>query len=103
MASGSWVLAAIHKKIAGFQRDEVYIGTAEERAENDNKDDSQRLKKVGSPIPIPGMVNANLPKSLKKLMNIDPAVKEYIDSLRMTPKEAGDLVESAEKATDEKV
>jgi len=29
---GAWVLAAIHKKIAGFQRDEVYIGTAEERA-----------------------------------------------------------------------
>ena len=30
--SGAWVLAAIHKKFAGFQRDEVYIGTAEERA-----------------------------------------------------------------------
>ena len=30
--SGAWVLAAIHKKFAGFQRDEIYIGTAEERA-----------------------------------------------------------------------
>lgn len=29
---GAYVLAALHKKIAGFQRDEVYIGTAEERA-----------------------------------------------------------------------
>jgi Silicon transporter len=29
---GAWVLAALHKKIAGFQRDEVYIGTAEDRA-----------------------------------------------------------------------
>ena len=28
---GAWVLAALHKKIAGFQRDEVYVGTAEQR------------------------------------------------------------------------
>jgi hypothetical protein len=32
LASGAWVLASIHKKFAGFQKDEVYIGTAEERA-----------------------------------------------------------------------
>merc|ERR1712127_1179184 len=32
ICQGAWVLADIHKKIAGFQRDEVYIGTAEERA-----------------------------------------------------------------------
>lgn len=32
IASGSWVLADIHKYLAGFQKDEVYIGTAEERA-----------------------------------------------------------------------
>merc|ERR1712226_925478 len=32
IASGAWVLAAIHKNFAGFQKDEVYIGTAEERA-----------------------------------------------------------------------
>merc|ERR1719433_2243296 len=28
----SWFFAIIHKKIAGFQLDEVYVGTAEERA-----------------------------------------------------------------------
>lgn len=32
ICSGAWVLAAIHAKIAGFQRDEVYIGTGEEGA-----------------------------------------------------------------------
>merc|ERR1712113_1320380 len=32
LCNGAWVLAAIHRDIAGFQRDEVYIGTAEERA-----------------------------------------------------------------------
>jgi len=32
ICQGAWVLAAIHKKAAGFQKDEVYVGTAEERA-----------------------------------------------------------------------
>jgi hypothetical protein len=31
LLSGAWVLAACHKRIAGFQYDEVYIGTPEER------------------------------------------------------------------------
>merc|ERR1739849_20265 len=32
LCQASWVLAAVHKRIANFQRDEVYIGSAEERA-----------------------------------------------------------------------
>jgi len=40
---GAWVLAYIHKKIAGFQRDEVYIGTAEERAAKKLPDHSEVL------------------------------------------------------------
>ena len=32
ICAGAWVLAKIHKKIAGFQYDEVYVGTPEERA-----------------------------------------------------------------------
>ena len=35
ICQGAWVLAAIHRKIAGFQRDEIYIGTAEERKKQD--------------------------------------------------------------------
>jgi len=39
---GAWVIAAIIKKVTGVQRDEVYIGTAEERAkQSTTKDDSQ--------------------------------------------------------------
>jgi len=40
---GAYVIAAIHKKLAGFQRDEHYIGTAEERANALKKDDSQAV------------------------------------------------------------
>jgi len=40
LCQASWVMAAVHKRIANFQRDEVYIGTAEDRAakkiENDD-------------------------------------------------------------------
>jgi len=32
LCQAAWVMAAVHKKIANFQRDEIYIGTAEERA-----------------------------------------------------------------------
>lgn len=32
VCSGAWVLAWIHKRVAGFRYDEVYIGTPEERA-----------------------------------------------------------------------
>jgi len=38
VASGAWVLAAIHKHVAGFQRDEVYIGTADEQEADDSED-----------------------------------------------------------------
>lgn len=32
ICSGAWLLALIHKQLVGFQPDEVYIGSAEERA-----------------------------------------------------------------------
>lgn len=32
LCQGSWVVARVLKKVAGYKRDEVYIGTAEERA-----------------------------------------------------------------------
>lgn len=50
---GAWVLAAIHKKIAGFKRDECYIGTAEERAAK-KADHPERLH-VGPGHPIPAI------------------------------------------------
>jgi len=80
IASGAWVLAAIHKKISGFQRDEVYIGTAEERAKNNNKDDSQRLKKTPM-APIPAFNLDSAPPALRKLMELDPVVREFIKTL----------------------
>jgi hypothetical protein len=49
---GAWVLAFIHKKLAGWQRDEYYIGTAEERNGGNSPDRKENV--IGGPgHPIP--------------------------------------------------
>ena len=93
IASGAYVLAGIHKKISGFQRDEVYIGTAEERAKNDNKDDSKRLH--SGMAKLPGFLAA-APKSLQRLINNDPSVREYIESIRLPKGDGEDETATAE-------
>ena len=79
IASGAWVLAAIHKKIAGFQRDEVYIGTAEERAAKNMGDDEDALHLgAGHALKLPGFADG-APDALKDLFSKDPSVREYIE------------------------
>jgi len=85
ICNGAWVLAAIHARIAGFQRDEVYIGTAEERRARGRKDDSQReiaIPKLSgfAGINLPGF-SSNAPKSLRDLADTDPEVAQYINTL----------------------
>jgi silicon transporter len=58
ICSGAWVLAWIHKKITGFQRDEVYIGTAEERAANNHADKAEQTRLgLGRPRKLPGFAD----------------------------------------------
>jgi len=40
ICAASWFFGSIHKKVAGFQLDEVYVGTAEERAAGEKPDRS---------------------------------------------------------------
>ncbi|KAL7559842.1 hypothetical protein ACA910_015379 [Epithemia clementina (nom. ined.)] len=47
ICTGAWVIAAIHRKISGFQRDEVYVGTAEERAAMAHGDKPTNKSEVG--------------------------------------------------------
>jgi len=79
ICAGAWVIAGIHKKIAGFQRDEVYIGTAESRSKMDMSDHSMRMG-TGHPIKLPNFAES-APKSLQKLLKKDPTVAPYIDSI----------------------
>jgi hypothetical protein len=81
LCSGAWVLAAIHKKIAGFQGDEIYIGTAEERAAKGKGDNEESLHfGTGHLFKLPGFAE-NAPASLKKLFESDPSVASYLNSI----------------------
>mmetsp|Transcript_9611 Transcript_9611/g.12164 ORF Transcript_9611/g.12164 Transcript_9611/m.12164 type:complete len:220 (+) Transcript_9611:2-661(+) len=80
ICSGAWVIAAIHKRIAGFQRDEVYIGTAEERAKQEMEDNSGLQAGVGHPVKLPAFAE-NAPPSLQKLMKKDPSVRQWLNSV----------------------
>jgi len=81
MLNGAWVLGWIHKKVARFQRDEVYIGTAEERAAKNMKDNEDNLHiGAGHMIILPGFYE-QAPESLKKLLDSDPHVRAYVSSI----------------------
>jgi hypothetical protein len=81
ICNGAYVLAAIHKKISGFQRDEVYIGTAEDRAaKNMNDDEGQLNIGPGHILKFPGFAE-NAPASLKELSAADPSVAKYLNSI----------------------
>ena len=88
ICNGAWVLAYIHARLAGFQRDEVYIGTAEERAAKAMADDQTKLNAgAGHMIKLPAYVE-NAPKSLIELMETDEGVKEFVRQLSL---HGGDL------------
>jgi hypothetical protein len=77
----AWVLAWVNKTIAGYQRDEVYIGTAEERAAKDHADDDEQLHMgPGHPRKAPGFTE-NVP-ALQRLMKSDASVKAYLASMK---------------------
>jgi silicon transporter len=46
ICAAAWFLALIQKKIMGFQYDEVYVGTPEERAAQKHADDPEALNKL---------------------------------------------------------
>jgi len=79
LLNGAWVLAAIQAKVCGFQRDEVYIGTAEERAEK-QKGDGESDVGPGHPRKIPAFMDS-APAELKALMEENPDVAEFVQSV----------------------
>ena len=81
ICQAAWVIAAVHKKICGFQRDEVYIGTAEERRKQEMGDDAGQLRLgTGHLVKLPGFSD-NAPKALQKLLSKDPSVGQYINKV----------------------
>ncbi|KAI2490405.1 Silicon transporter [Fragilaria crotonensis] len=81
LCQGAWVIADIHKAIAGFKRDEEYIGTAEERAGLSMKDDDTILDRgPGKIVMLPHFID-HAPESLKELLESDPSVAKFVSTL----------------------
>lgn len=81
ICQGAWVLADIHKSIAGFKRDEVYIGTAEERSKQSMGDDNNRLQiGAGHPVKLPNFTYG-APHALQVLIQQDSTVERYLSEL----------------------
>ncbi|CAB9499993.1 expressed unknown protein [Seminavis robusta] len=80
ICNGAYVIAMIHKHFAGFQRDEVYIGTAEERAEKAKRDNYTNLHLgTGHIVKLPGFQD-DAPARLKHLLKTDESVRQYLNS-----------------------
>jgi len=88
ICNGAWVIAYIHARLAGFQRDEAHIGTAEERAAKEMGDDYSKLQVgAGHIAKLPAYVE-NAPKALIELMETDERVAEFVRQLSI---HGGDL------------
>ena len=83
LCNGAYVIAMIHKKIAGFQRDEIYIGTAEERRAK-AMDDDQSVISTG-PGHLYKLPLTDAPPELKNLMASNKDVEKYMVSIQMKP------------------
>ena len=70
------------KKTINLQRDEVYIGTAEEREKDGHKDNTTDLPGgAGHMIKLPGFYD-EAPDALKELVASDPEVKKWMESMQ---------------------
>ena len=97
ICAGAFVLAAIHKKLAGFQRDEVYIGTAEERAKKGLADDEDDNRSTGSHMYPPVMNMQNTPDDLDELeAEIKTNIEKLEHRLRLVQEEKATTLKGAE-------
>ena len=71
MLNGAWVLGWIHKKIARYQQDEVYIGSAEERAAQERAE-LEKIKRI----------TTYAPPALRAIMDQDPTIEHTIHTVR---------------------
>jgi silicon transporter len=78
ICNGAWVIASVHKKIAGFKYDEVYVGTAEERAAM-NKADRDQGSSVGHMYPANMFQEAVM--SPEEIMEAEADLKEQQEAI----------------------
>jgi len=104
LCQGSWVVARIHRKIVKFKRDEVYIGTADERAAKANinpsmsRDDDEKMDVVPGHM-YPGV--PTLPPDFKGVHRSIEDIEDLESDLKERQEEIGQrlAVLAAQKKT----
>lgn len=85
LCQGAWVVALVHRKIVKYKRDEVYIGTAEERAAKAaaggaaSKDDDDYNVKPGHMYPGVPTLPMNFKHRMHSLEEIAELEQELLD------------------------
>ena len=81
---GSWVVALVLRKICRYKRDEVYIGTAEERKDKALGDDYTSLQVgPGHIAKLPAYIGKTAPAALMELMKKDAGVADFVRQLSL--------------------
>jgi len=84
ICNGAWVIARIVKKFAGYQADEVYIGTAEERAARDHADHESVLDvEAGHMYPVAEVLTPHLERyhTLEEIEEAEKKITQHIAEL----------------------
>jgi len=77
LCQGSWVIARLHRRIVKFKRDEVYIGTAEERAAK--AFDNPQLSKDEDMDVVPGHIYPGVPTLPPDFQGVNHSLAEIED------------------------
>lgn len=84
LCQGAWVVARIHRKVVGFKRDEVYIGTADERAEKAKQEGSVvsvQSVKAGHLFPGPATLPPDFEPNNKTLEEVTELENDLLEHL----------------------
>ena len=85
LCQGAWVVARIHRKIVGFKRDEVYIGTADERAEKAKQEGSVvsvQSVKAGHLFPGPATLPPDFEPNNKTLEEVTDLENDLLEHMQ---------------------
>jgi len=95
ICSAAWLFALIQRKICGFQFDEVYIGTPEERAAKGHADGGRNLD-MGTLVNAHGVGGARITKEYMDLVE-----QNFSDTREKVMANISDIRQQIESATDD--
>merc|ERR1719276_371295 len=102
ICAASWFFGSIHKKIAGFQLDEVYVGTAEERAAGEKPDRSMHAGRDFTMGTTVKLTTAELAKAVENTSPYTPTPSQKREAIMARIVEAKAMEKDASPAEQSK-